>query len=118
MNEILNVTINESNEPVMSARDLHEFLEIDTPYHKWFPRMAEYGFMENADYIVTDIFVPNSSGGKQTQANHIIKLDMAKEIAMIQRSEKGKQARQYFLQIEKEWNSPRKGNGKSLTDGR
>jgi anti-repressor protein len=86
MNELLNVTINESNEPVMSARELHEFLEIDTPYHKWFPRMTEYGFAENADYIVTDIFVPNPAGGKQTQTNHIIKLDMAKEIAMIQRS--------------------------------
>lgn len=114
MNELLNVTINENHEPVMSARDLHEFLEIETPYHKWFPRMTEYGFSENADYIVTDIFVPNSLGGKQTATNHIIKLDMAKEIAMIQRSEKGKAARQYFLQIEKEWNSPEKVMARAL----
>jgi anti-repressor protein len=114
MNELLTININENQEPVMSARDLHEFLEIDTPYHKWFPRMTEYGFSENTDYIVTDIFVPNSLGGKQTVINHIIKLDMAKEIAMIQRSEKGKQARQYFLQIEKEWNSPEKVMARAL----
>lgn len=114
MNELLKITIDENQEPVMSARQLHEFLEIETPYHKWFPRMTEYGFTENTDYIVTDIFVPNPLGGRQTQIDHIIKLDMAKEIAMIQRSEKGKQARQYFLQIEKEWNSPEKVMARAL----
>ncbi|WP_455793571.1 phage antirepressor KilAC domain-containing protein [Clostridium butyricum] len=90
----------------VSGRELHEFLEIKTPYAKWFERMKEYGFDENVDYLVTDIFVPNSNGGKQNQINHEIKLDMAKEIAMIQRNEKGKQTRMYFLQVEKYWNSP------------
>lgn len=114
MNELINITINDNQEPVMSARALHEFLEVETPYHKWMPRMIEYGFVENADYAVTDIFVPNSSGGKQTQTEHIIKLDMAKEIAMIQRTDKGKQARQYFIQVEKEWNSPEKTMARAL----
>ena len=114
MNELLRIEINEDNEPIMSARDLHEFLEIDTPYHKWMPRMIEYGFTENADFVVTDIFVHNPYGGRQQQINHIIKLDMAKEIAMIQRSDKGKVARQYFLQIEKEWNSPEKVMARAL----
>ena len=90
----------------VTGRDLHSFLEIGTPYAKWFERMSEYGFLENQDYGVTDIFVPNSNGGKQYQVDHILTIDMAKEISMIQRNEKGKQARQYFIAIEKAWNSP------------
>ena len=114
MNQIMNVRIDENHQPIMSARELHSFLEVETPYHKWFPRMTEYGFEENSDYAVTDIFVPNSNGGRQTQIDHLIKLDMAKEISMIQRSDKGKQARQYFIQIEKEWNSPEKVMARAL----
>ena len=90
----------------VSGRELHEFLEIETPYSKWFDRMAEYGFEEKQDFLVTDIFVPNSKGGRQYQINHILTIDMAKEISMIQRNEKGKQARRYFIQVEKAWNSP------------
>jgi anti-repressor protein len=111
MNELLNVTINESNEPVMSARQLHEFLEIETPYRLWFPRMTEYGFEESRDYTPYNFVHPQNH---QETTDHIIKLDMAKEIAMIQRSDKGKQARQYFLQIEKEWNSPEKVMARAL----
>jgi anti-repressor protein len=111
MNELLNVTINESNEPVMSARQLHEFLEIETPYRLWFPRMTEYGFEESRDYTPYNFVHPQNH---QETTDHIIKLDMAKEIAMIQRSEKGKTARQYFLQIEKEWNSPEKVMARAL----
>ena len=114
MNQLINVKVNENHEPVMSARELHDFLGISTPYHIWFPRMTEYGFEQNQDFAVTNIFVHNSNGGKQTQIDHIIKLDMAKEISMIQRSDKGKQARQYFLQIEKEWNSPEKVMARAL----
>jgi anti-repressor protein len=110
MNELLNITINENQEPVMSARALHEFLEIGTAYKDWFPRMAEYGFVEGIDFCSN---LSESTGGRRS-TDHIIKLDMAKEIAMIQRSEKGKQARQYFLQIEKEWNSPEKVMARAL----
>ena len=60
MNELIQVKVNKNNEQVVSGRDLHEFLEINTPYVKWFNRMLEYGFEENIDYLVTDIFVPNS----------------------------------------------------------
>ena len=105
MDQLIKINTN-SNDMTLSGRDLHEFLEVKTPYAKWFERMAEYGFDESTDYLVTDIFVPNSNGGKQTQIDHEIKLDMAKEIAMIQRNEKGKQARKYFLDVEKKWNSP------------
>lgn len=105
MNELIKVTY-DNDRPAVSARDLHDFLEVDTPYHKWFPRMCEYGFTENEDYSVTDIFVPNSNGGKQTQMNHQLTIPMAKEICMLQRNEKGKQFRQYFIKVEEAWNSP------------
>lgn len=114
MNQLIKVKVNEHHEPVMSARELHEFLEVATPYHIWFPRMAEYGFEENEDFAVTNIFVHNSNGGRQTQIDHLVKIDMAKEISMIQRSDKGKQARRYFIQIEKEWNSPEKVMARAL----
>ncbi len=114
MNQLLKVEINENHEPVMSARDLHEFLEIGTKYKDWFPRMTEYGFEENQDYIAMAQKRATAQGNMTEYIDHIIKLDMAKEIAMIQRSEKGKIARQYFLQIEREWNSPEKVMARAL----
>lgn len=113
MNEI--ITVNYDNEqPTVSARELHEFLEVETPYHKWFPRMCEYGFRENEDFAVTDIFVHNSAGGPQKQKDAAITIDMAKELCMLQRNDKGKQARQYFLQLERDWNSPEKVMARAL----
>ena len=106
MNELLKIEINENQEQVISGRLLHQFLEINTPYTKWFGRMCEYGFSENIDFIVTDIFVPNQNGGKQTQINHTLKLNMAKELCMLARNERGKEARKYFIQCEEAWNSP------------
>ena len=116
MNELLKVEVNENQEPVMIARSLHEFLEIETQYTKWFDRMTEYGFSENQDYtLLSQKRLTNNPKNPETEfTDHIIKLDMAKEIAMIQRSEKGKTARQYFLQIEKEWNSPEKVMARAL----
>lgn len=111
MNELLKIEMNENQEPVIRGRELHEFLKVETPYRKWFPRMCEYGFVENIDYT-PDIFVhPLNS---QDTVDHLLKLDMAKELAMIQRTEKGKQGRQYFIQIEKEYNSPEKIMARAL----
>lgn len=110
----LQVHLTNDNEQAVSGRMLHEFLAITTPYHKWFPRMCEYGFMEKQDYTVTDKNVPNSAGGKQTVVDHVLKINMAKELAMLARSERGKQARQYFIQIEKDWNSPEKIMARAL----
>lgn len=97
---LIKVTTDENNEQLVSARELHKFLGIETPYRKWFPRMTEYGFQEDVDYTV-DIFVHPKN--YQETMDHAMKLDMAKEISMIQRTEKGKQARQYFIQVEKEY---------------
>ena len=110
MNEIINVTLNDNHEPVVSARQLHEALEVKTPYDKWFPRMAEYGFTENEDFST---FLSQSTGGRRA-TDHIIKLDMAKEIAMMQRTERGKQVRQYFIHVEKDFNSPEKIMARAL----
>lgn len=106
MNQLISITTNENDEQLVSGRELHGFLEVKTPYPKWFERMTDYGFSEDVDYVVTDIFVRNSNGGRQTQIDHAMKLDMAKEVSMIQRNDKGKQARQYFLEVEKAWNNP------------
>ena len=101
MNELISVTKNENGELLVSARDLHEFLEIKTEFRKWMPRMLEYGFEENVDFVKVSQKCLSSSTG-QKQVNYALKLDMAKEIAMIQRSEKGKQARLYFIECEKQ----------------
>lgn len=97
MDELIPLTEREGAQAVM-GRDLHTFLEVTTPYHIWFPRMVEYGFTAGQDF--TNKNVQNPDGGRPRQ-DHIISLDMAKEIAMIQRTEKGKQARQYFIEVEK-----------------
>ncbi|BFK81284.1 phage antirepressor KilAC domain-containing protein [Clostridium baratii] len=104
--QLITLQQDENYEVIISGRELHEFLKIKTPYKKWFERMKEYGFVENVDFITVGQKSPIANGGYQEITEHAIKLDMAKEIAMIQRSEKGKQARQYFLQVEKAWNSP------------
>lgn len=108
MYELIKVTTDDNDEQLVSGRELHEFLEVGTPYKKWFDRMSEYGFAENVDFTVLDknVHDDTSFGGKRKITDHAIKLDMAKEISMIQRSEKGKQARQYFIRIEKVWNNP------------
>lgn len=113
MNEILKVTTNEQQEPCISGRELHKFLEVETPYHIWFPRMVGYGFDEDIDFSTFEQKCSKPQGGRPS-TDHIIKLDMAKELAMIQRSEKGKQARQYFIEIEKEYNSPEKIMARAL----
>lgn len=96
--------------PAVSARELHEFLEVKTAYKDWFPRMCEYGFSEGTDFCS---FLSESTGGRRGQ-DAAVTIDMAKEICMLQRNEKGKMARQYFLQLERDWNSPEKVMARAL----
>lgn len=100
----------DNDRPVVSARELHDFLEVKTAYKDWFPRMCEYGFTEGQDFCS---FLSESTGGRPAQ-DAAMAIDMAKEICMIQRSEKGKQARQYFIRLEKDWNSPEKVMARAL----
>ena len=88
---------------LVSGRELHEFLEIKTRYNDWFKRMVEYGFDEGSDFLlVTQKRETNNLKNPVTTViDHAISIDMAKEISMIQRTEKGKTARQYFINCEK-----------------
>lgn len=113
MNEIINVTLNDNHEPVVSGRQLHEALGVKTPYSMWFDRMVEYGFTENQDFLLNN-FVKQTGRGGHNKVDHVIKLDMAKEIAMIQRTARGKKVRQYFIQVEKDFNSPEKIMARAL----
>lgn len=104
MNEL--ITINYENEtPTVSARDLHEFLEAGARFNDWFPRMCEYGFEEGKDY---HSFLSNRSDGLpgKPRQDAALTIPMAKEICMLQRNEKGKIARRYFLELEQAWNTP------------
>lgn len=84
------------------GRDLHEFLEVKTPYKDWWPRMVAYGFEEGLDYVRKNEHSASPAGmPSRARLNHVVSLDMAKEIAMIQRSAKGRQARRYFIEVEK-----------------
>lgn len=114
MNELINVTLNDNHEPVVSGRKLHKALDVKTRYNDWFNRMTEYGFIENQDYLAITQKRVTAQGNSTNQVDHIIKLDMAKEIAMIQRTERGKQVRQYFIQVEKDFNSPEKIMARAL----
>ena len=114
MNELINVTLNENHEPVVSGRQLHETLGVKTRYNDWFNRMTEFGFTENEDYLAITQKRVTAQGNATNQTDHVIKLDMAKEIAMIQRTDKGKEVRKYFIQVEKDFNSPEKIMARAL----
>lgn len=108
LGEELNIRTDENGETLISGRELHESLKVATPYRIWFPRMVEYGFTENVDYIAIVQKCTTAQGNETTFKDHLLKLDMAKEIAMIQRTPEGKRIRQYLIQVEKAWNSPEK----------
>ena len=104
-NELIKITEKDGIQTV-SGRELHRVLGIETPYTMWFNRMCEYGFTENEDFLTNLL---ESTGGR-SQTDHIIKLDMAKEICMIQRTPIGKQMRQYFINVEKQYKALQKYN--------
>ena len=106
MNELIKVTY-ENDRPTVSGRDLHEKLGINSNYSTWFNRMCEYGFIENQDFATRfpNLESENQHGG-QNKIDHQLTIEMAKQICMIQRTEVGKQYREYFLEIEKAWNTP------------
>lgn len=114
MNELINVTLNKNHEPVVSGRQLHEALGVNSNYTTWFDRMTDYGFVENQDYVLLSNFGNQTGRGGHNKVDHTIKLDMAKEIAMIQRTDRGKEVRQYFIRVEKEFNSPEKIMARAL----
>ena len=111
MNELLKIDTSDTERITVSARELHKALEVSTDFNHWFTRMCEYGFEAQKDFTT---FLSESTGGRPSQDAQIT-VDMAKEIAMLQRTEKGKEVRKYFIQIEKEWNSPERVMARALT---
>ena len=95
-------TINGNAVETVSARELHTFLEVQTRFNDWIKnRINEYGFVENQDFTTLTKNLVN--GGRTTE--YYITLDMAKELSMVERNEKGKQARKYFIECEKQLNA-------------
>ena len=103
---------------LVSGRELHEFLEIGTKYKDWFRRMVEYGFEEEIDFIrvAQKRATNNLKNPVTTVIDHAISIDMAKEISMIQRTEKGKAARQYFINCEKKLKEVKKLSSMELME--
>jgi anti-repressor protein len=106
----------ESEQPTVSARELHEGLEIKTAFKDWFPRMTAYGFEKNQDFILVaqKRATNNPKNPITTYNDYQISIDMAKQICMIQRTDKGKQYRQYFIDLEKAWNTPEQVMARAL----
>lgn len=100
MNKPLIKISKREGQQVVSARELHSFLDVETPFRKWIERMFDYGFEENEDFVRADKNVRQVSGSKNLK-EYALTLDCAKEISMIQRNDKGKQARKYFIEVEK-----------------
>lgn len=105
MTDLIPINYENPERPTVSGRELYDFLHVDSNYTTWFKRMCDYGFTENEDYVP---FLENRSDGLagKPRTDHQLTIPMAKEIAMIQRNERGKIARQYFIKIEEQWNSP------------
>lgn len=103
--ELIKISTNDNGEQLVSGRDLHEFLEIKEKYTEWMNRMIGYGFIENIDFILVSekTETNNPKNPFTTITNHIIKIDMAKQISMLQRNAKGKEARLYFIKCENEY---------------
>ena len=111
MNNLINLQT--TNEGVtVSARELYEKLDIHERFSKWFGRMNEYGFEEDIDYTPYQMVHPQN---KQEMTDYALTLDTAKQICMLQRSEKGRIFREYFIQVEKDWNSPEKVMARALS---
>lgn len=98
MQELIKIVIGENNEQLVSARELHEFLESKERFSKWFDKMLGYGFEEGVDYTPYQTVHPQNL---QDISDFVLKIDMAKEISMVSKLEKGKIARKYFIECER-----------------
>ncbi|ALE03423.1 antA/AntB antirepressor family protein [Bartonella ancashensis] len=104
MEELITIhhnTIKQDTIQTVNARELHAFLEVGRDFTNWIKnRIKKYSFIENRDYIVFANFGENLQGGRPSK-DYALTLDMAKELSMVERNEKGRQARHYFIECEK-----------------
>lgn len=104
MDELIKIIVNEDDERLVNARELHEFLNNRRQFANWIKqRIEQYGFKENKDFITENSFSQICEKGVRPQINYAITLDMAKELAMVENNEKGKEAREYFINVEKNY---------------
>ncbi|WP_338753197.1 phage antirepressor KilAC domain-containing protein [Leuconostoc mesenteroides] len=100
MEEIIKINQNDQGEAQVSARDLHQALNVKARFNDWITRMIEYGFAEGVDFYS---FLSKTSNGGRPSIEYNLTISTAKEIAMLQRNEKGKQVRNYFIQVEERY---------------
>ena len=115
MNELLKINTTDSERITVSARDLYEFLEATERFNSWFERMKQYGIIEGEDFTSVKSFTVVNNGAHKEIDDYQLTIDTAKQIAMLQRNEKGTQARKYFIQVENAWNSPERVMARALT---
>lgn len=106
MNDLIPINY-DNDRPTVMGRELQKALKVKSNYTTWFDRMCEYGFTENVDFktCFPNLESENQHGG-QNKIDHQITIPMAKELCMLQRTEKGKEIRKYFIAVEEQWNSP------------
>ena len=101
MNELIKIT-EKDGQQLVSARELHEFLEVGRDFTTWIKaRIEKYEFLENVDFTIIESFHQNGGKGGRPEKDYVLTIEMAKELSMVENSEKGKQARKYFIQCEK-----------------
>lgn len=103
MNELIKIT-EKDGQQLVSARELHEFLEVGRDFTSWIKgRISKYNFVENVDFTIINLAHQNggASWGGNNKTDYIITVDMAKQLSMVENNEKGNQARKYFIQCEK-----------------
>ena len=110
-NELIKIDYTNSDRPTVLGRDLHAMLEVEARYNDWFPRMCEYGFEEGKDFYS---FLSKTPEGGRPKQEHQLTIAMATERCMLQRTEKGKQFRKYFIQVEEAWNTPEQVMARAL----
>lgn len=107
MNELIQVAerqIGGGTIQTVNARDLHAFMGVGKDFSTWVnDRIQQYGFVENQDFVIDSPVLGNQSGrgGDRRSKEYHLSLDMAKELAMVERNDKGKQARLYFIECER-----------------
>ncbi|WP_298608102.1 phage antirepressor KilAC domain-containing protein [uncultured Veillonella sp.] len=111
---LIPINVTQNDEQYVSGRDLHMFLEISTRYNDWFKRMCEYGFVESVDYTPITQKRVTAQGNTTKQTNHNLSIEMAKQLCMLARNDKGREARTYFIAVERDWNSPEQVMSRAL----
>lgn len=114
MNELINITLNENNEPIISARQLHKTLEVKTRFSQWVEQNFKM-FKENEDFSsVVTTTQQNQYGGTKKLQDYAVTIRMAEHLAMMSKTNKGHEVREYFIQVEKDFNSPEKIMARAL----